>query len=184
MGAKWLIGGVARIFQPGCKVDTCLILEGEQGLLKSTALRTLAGDAFFTDDIADLGSKDSVMQTRGVLIIELAELDSMSREVSRVKAFMSRQVDRIRPPYGRRVIEVPRECIFAGTTNKDTYLKDETGGRRFWPVKVGAVSVSGRCGSGGGSMIGRPRQVVRYGIRLGVPGRWAAVRRTQRHDRR
>jgi putative DNA primase/helicase len=107
---------------------------------KSTALRALASDAFFTDDIAELGSKDSVMQTRGMWIIELSELDCLSKgEVSRVKAFMSRQVDRVRPPYGRRVIEAKRECIFAGTTNSDAYLKDETGGRRFWPVCVGTI---------------------------------------------
>jgi putative DNA primase/helicase len=99
VGGKFLIGAVARVHRPGAKNDTCLILEGSQGALKSTALRTLAGDEFFSDDIADLGSKDSVLQTRGVWIIELAELDSMSKgEVSRVKAFMSRQVDRVRPP--------------------------------------------------------------------------------------
>jgi putative DNA primase/helicase len=143
VGAKFLIGGVARVYRPGVKNDTCPILEGPQGALKSTALRTLAGAEFFTDDIAELGSKDSVMQTRGVWIIELGELDAMTRgELSRVKAFMSRQVDRIRPPYGRRVIEAPRECVFAGTVNKDTYLKDETGGRRFWPVKCGAIKIS------------------------------------------
>jgi putative DNA primase/helicase len=142
VGAKWLIGGVARVLRPGCKVDTCPIFEGPQGALKSTALRTLAGGDFFTDDIAELGSKDSALQTRGVWIIELAELDSMTRgEVSRVKAFMSRQVDRIRPPYGRHVIEAKRECIFAGTTNSDIYLKDETGGRRFWPVRVGRIRI-------------------------------------------
>ena len=139
---KWLIGAVARIYNPGCKVDTCLILEGSQGAFKSTALRELAGNDFFTDDIADLGSKDSVIQTRGVWIIELAELDSMSRpEASRVKAFMSRQVDHIRLPYDRRTSDVPRECIFAGTVNNDTYLKDETGGRRFWPIRVGKIDI-------------------------------------------
>ena len=143
VGAKFLIGGVARIYRPGVKNDTCPILEGPQGALKSTALRTLAGADFFTDDIAELGSKDSVMQTRGVWIIELGELDAMTRgEVSRAKAFMSRQVDRIRPPYGRRVVEAPRECVFAGTVNKDTYLKDETGGRRFWPVKCGVIKIA------------------------------------------
>jgi predicted P-loop ATPase len=139
---KWLIGAVTRIYRPGCKVDNCLILEGPQGALKSTALRVLAGDDFFTDDIADLGSKDSMIQTRGVWIIELAELDSMSRtEASRVKAFMSRQVDRIRLPYDRRTTDIPRECIFAGTVNHDSYLKDETGGRRFWPIKVGRIDI-------------------------------------------
>lgn len=143
VGAKWLIGAVARVFNPGCKCDCCLILEGPQGTLKSTALRTLAGTEFFSDDIAELGSKDSVMQTRGVWIIELSELDSMTKaEVSRVKAFMSRQIDRIRPPYGRRVIAASRECVFAGTINRDTYLKDETGGRRFWPVKCGVIKIA------------------------------------------
>lgn len=143
VGAKFLIGAVARIFKPGCKVDTCLILEGPQGAQKSTALRTLAGADFFTDDISELGSKDSVMQTRGVWIIELSELDAMTRtEVSRVKAFMSRQVDRVRPPYGRRVIEAERECVFAGTVNKETYLTDETGGRRYWPVKCGFIKIA------------------------------------------
>ncbi len=143
MGRKWLIGGVARIYKPGSKNDSIVILEGPQGGLKSTTLRTLAGsDEFFSDDISELGSKDSVMQTRGVWIVELSELDSMSRpEVSKVKAFMSRQIDRIRLPYGKRVEAFPRECIFAGTVNHDTYLKDETGGRRFWPVKCGTILI-------------------------------------------
>lgn len=142
VGPRFLIGGVARIYRPACKNDTCPIFEGPQGLLKSTALRTLASAEFFTDDIADLGSKNSVMQTRGVWLIELAELDSMSRsDVSRIKAFMSRQVDRIRLPYGRRVIEAPRECIFAGTTNRHDYLKDESGARRFWPVECGVIRI-------------------------------------------
>lgn len=143
VGAKFLIGGVARIYRPGVKNDTCPIFEGPQGAQKSTALRTLASPEFFTDDISELGSKDSVLQTRGVWIIELGELDALSRgELSRVKAFMSRQVDRIRPPYGRRVMEAPRECIFAGTVNKEMYLKDETGGRRFWPVKCGSIRIT------------------------------------------
>jgi predicted P-loop ATPase len=136
-GAKWLIGAVARIYQPGCKNDSCLILEGEQGTGKSTALRTLAGE-WFSDDMPELGSKDAALQTRGVWIIELSELDAMTAaDVSRTKAFMSRAVDRFRPPYGRHPIDAPRECVFAGTSNHDVYLKDETGGRRFWPVRCG-----------------------------------------------
>jgi predicted P-loop ATPase len=135
IGPKWLIGTVARVFKPGCKNDTCLVLEGPQGLLKSTALRTLAVP-WFTDEISDLGTKDAAMQVRGVWIIELAELDAMGRpEASRTKAFMSRSTDRFRPPHGRHTIEVPRESVFAGTVNHDAYLKDETGGRRFWPVR-------------------------------------------------
>jgi predicted P-loop ATPase len=134
VGARWLVSAVARIYRPGTKADCCLILEGPQGSKKSTALRTLGGD-WFTDEIADLGSKDAAMQTRGVWIIELAELDSMAKsEVSRIKAFMSRAIDRFRPPYGRRLVESPRQCVFAGSVNHSTYLRDETGGRRFWPV--------------------------------------------------
>jgi predicted P-loop ATPase len=141
VGSKWLIGAVARIFKPGCKNDTCLVLEGPQGLLKSTALRTIA-EPWFTDEIADLGTKDAALQVRGVWIIELAELEAMGRpEASRTKAFMSRSTDRYRPPYGRHVIEVPRESVFAGTVNHDTYLKDETGGRRFWPIRCENIRV-------------------------------------------
>jgi putative DNA primase/helicase len=141
VGAKWLIGAVARVYQPGCKNDSCLILEGEQGTLKSTALRKLT-EPWFTDDIAELGTKDSALQTRGVWLIELSELDSMQRsEVSRIKSFMSRATDRFRPPYGRRPVECPRECFFAGTVNHSNYLRDETGGRRFWPVKCGVIHI-------------------------------------------
>jgi predicted P-loop ATPase len=143
VGAKFLIGAVARVYKPGAKNDTCPILEGPQGAQKSTALLTLAGSDFFSDDIAELGSKDSVMQTRGVWIIELSELDALTKgDVSRIKAFMSRQVDRIRPPYGKRVIAVARECVFVGTVNKETYLKDETGSRRFLPVKCGVIKIA------------------------------------------
>jgi predicted P-loop ATPase len=125
---------VARIYQPGAKADCVLILEGKQGSLKSTLLSTIAGP-WFTDEIADLGSKDASIQTRGVWVIEIAELDSMSRgAVGRIKAFMSRPTDRFRPPYGKRLIESPRQCVFAGSVNHTTYLRDETGGRRFWPV--------------------------------------------------
>jgi predicted P-loop ATPase len=134
VGARWLVSAVARIYRPGCKADCCLILEGPQGLKKSTALKILA-DPWFTDEIADLGSKDAALQTRGVWVIEIAELDSMTRaDVGRIKAFMSRAVDRFRPPYGRRLIESPRQCIFAGSVNLSSYLRDETGARRFWPV--------------------------------------------------
>jgi predicted P-loop ATPase len=141
VGARWLISAVARVFRPGCKADCCLILEGPQGILKSTALRTIAGD-WFTDEIAELGSKDAALQTRGVWIIEIAELDSMSKtEVSRIKSFMSRTTDRFRPPYGKRLIESPRQCVFAGSVNHYTYMRDETGGRRFWPVSCKKILI-------------------------------------------
>jgi predicted P-loop ATPase/DNA primase len=141
VGSRWMISAVARVFEPGCKADCCLILEGEQGIRKSTALRILA-EPWFTDEIADLGSKDAALQTRGVWVIEIAELDSMSRsEIGRIKAFMSRAIDRFRPPYGKRLITSPRQCVFAGSVNHGTYLRDETGGRRFWPVECKAAVI-------------------------------------------
>lgn len=126
---------------PGCKVDTALILEGNQGVGKSSALKVLA-DPWFTDDMADLGTKDAAMQTAGVWLVEMGELSAMARsEVERVKAFLSRRVDRFRRPYERRTVEVPRQCVFSGSTNGDDYLRDETGARRFWPVKTGRLNL-------------------------------------------
>jgi len=143
VSAAWMIAAVARVTEPGCKADTALILEGRQGLGKSSALKALA-QPWFTDEVADLGTKDAAMQLAGVWVLELAELDSMARgDVSRIKAFMSRTTDRYRPPYARRVIEQPRQCVFAGTVNHNEYLCDETGGRRFWPIACTRVDVDG-----------------------------------------
>src|SRR6478735_2737349 len=141
VGRAMFIAAVARIYDPGCKVDTVPIFEGVQGARKSTAVKALF-DPWFSDELADLGSKDAAMQTRGVWGIEVSELDAMSRmEVSRIKSFITRTTDRFRPPYGARVIESPRSCVFWGTTNAEGYLKDETGARRFWPVKVGKINI-------------------------------------------
>lgn len=141
VGSRWFISAVARVYAPGCKADCALILEGPQGTLKSSALRILAAP-WFTDEIADLGTKDAAMQLAGAWIVELAELDSMARgDVSRIKAFMSRSVDRYRPPYGRHVVAQPRQCVFAGTVNHNEYLRDETGGRRFWPVECTKIAI-------------------------------------------
>jgi putative DNA primase/helicase len=142
IGSRWMISGVARIMEPGAQVDHMLILEGPQGAKKSSALKTLAGANWFTDELAEIGSKDAAQQMRGIWIIEIAELDAISRaEVSRIKAFLTRTTDRYRPPYERYVVEVPRQCVFAGSVNPETYLQDETGNRRFWPVRCGSIDI-------------------------------------------
>ncbi len=142
-GSLWVLSAVARVMDPGAKADQVLILEGPQGAKKSTALKTLASVEWFTDELAEIGSKDAAQQTRGVWIIEIAELDAIGRaETSRIKSFLSRSVDRYRPPYERYVIDVPRQCVFAGTVNPDTYLRDETGNRRFWPIRCGKIDIA------------------------------------------
>src|SRR5581483_5455081 len=127
-------------FMPGCKADHCLILEGPQGRGKSTALRALAGDDFFTDQMPrDLSSKEASLACAGTWIIEFSELEGlMHREsqVEAVKAFLTRTEDRYRPPYQRHSISIPRQCVFTATTNRDTYMYDESGNRRFWPARV------------------------------------------------
>ena len=141
VGEKFLISAVARIMEPGCKADHILVLEGEQGIGKSTAARTLAGE-WFTDQLGEMGSKDAAMQVRGVWIVELSELGTLGRsETAREKAFISQQKERFRLPYGHRLVHVPRQCVFIGTTNADMWLKDETGGRRFWPAQCRRIDV-------------------------------------------
>jgi predicted P-loop ATPase len=144
VGEKFLIAAVKRILDPGAKCDSVLVLEGQQGIGKSTVPRILAGDDWFSDQLADMGSKDASLQLRGVWIVELSELDVLNRaELARAKAFLSQQRERFRVPYGRRVIQVPRQCVFLGTTNADSWLKDETGGRRFWPVRCRHIDLDG-----------------------------------------
>lgn len=143
-GLMWLISAVARIFEPGCQADYMLVIEGEQGEQKSTALRILGGEWFGDQLPGDLSSKDSSIVLRGKWIIEASEMASMNRADTNVlKAFVTRRVEDYRPPHARFNIAVPRQCVFAGTINPGAngYLKDATGGRRFWPVKIGKLSI-------------------------------------------
>lgn len=140
-GRRWLISAIARAFKPGCKADHMLVLEGEQGARKSSALAALAGPEWFSDALPPMNTKDASSYLRGRWIVEVAELEAMRREMDAVKAFISRQVESYRPAYGREEVDEPRRCIFAGTTNKDAWLRDETGGRRFWPVRVGTIDL-------------------------------------------
>lgn len=140
---KWLIAGVARVMDHGVQADYCLVLEGDQGKRKSSALRVLAKN-WFTDDIADIGTKDSAIQLQGQWIVEIAELDAFNRaEMTTVKAWLVRRFDHFRPPYGRRAMDFPRQNIFAASTNKSDWGNDDTGLRRFWPVVVGDIDIEG-----------------------------------------
>jgi len=141
VGPRYLISAPARIYRPGCKVDYTLVLEDpQQGTQKSEALRTLAVcEEWFTDRLSHVSSKDAALEMAGVLIIELPELDALIRaSASTQKAFLTRRHDRFRPPYGKHLVRVPRQSIFAGTINPPVggYLKDPTGSRRIWPVLV------------------------------------------------
>jgi predicted P-loop ATPase len=138
-----MIAAVARIYRPGCQVDTALIIEGKQGIWKSSFFRVLGGD-WFTDQLSEMHQKDALIETQGAWIIELAELDSMHRsEVSRIKKYLAFREDRYRPPYDRLAIKVPRQCVFCGTVNPDgnPYLRDVTGGRRFWCFAAGTINL-------------------------------------------
>ncbi|MEI7836951.1 MAG: VapE domain-containing protein [Planctomycetota bacterium] len=143
VGRKFMVSAVARAFRPGCKADHVLILEGPQGVGKSTLARILF-DPWFGDELDIMGSKDAAMQTAAVWGLEIAELDSMRHsEISRMKAFVSRTDDRFRLPYGRFVETFPRGCVFLGSVNDAQYLRDETGARRFWPVACSAIDLEG-----------------------------------------
>jgi len=142
VGKLWMISAVARALKPGCKADCCLVLEGKQGAGKSTAFKVLAGDDWFHDGLADLHNKDASAGLLGKWIIELPELSAMKRsETEAVKAFLSRTTERYRPAYNPTEVVQPRRCVFAGTTNRQDYLSDDTGGRRFWPVAIKSVDI-------------------------------------------
>jgi Virulence-associated protein E len=142
VGRCWMISAVARIFRPGCQADYTLLLEGNQGILKSSALRALAGDEFFLDNVVDIEGKDALLKIHGAWIVELEEFAGVKRsDVDKVKAFLTCRTDRFRAPYDRRVQIYPRMNVFAASNNGDTPFTDETGNRRFWPVRCEKIAI-------------------------------------------
>lgn len=136
MSRKHFVAAVARVFNPGCKYDYCLIMSGAEGIGKSTLLRVMGGK-WFNDSITTLEGKEGMEQLRRAWIVELGELSSIKRsDVEQVKAHLSKQVDIYRAAYARRVLEHPRQCVFCGTTNEALFLKGDTGNRRFWVIPV------------------------------------------------
>lgn len=135
-GTWFLQGMVARALEPGVKFDYMLILEGAQGMRKSTLLATLAG-AWFADTGLVLGEKDSYQQLQGRWLYEFPELDAFSKaDVTKIKAFIASVADYFRASFDKRARDYPRQLVFGGSTNEDHYLTDPTGNRRFWPVRV------------------------------------------------
>jgi predicted P-loop ATPase len=138
VSAKTLVAAVARAYDPGCKYDTMLVLEGEQGIGKSSLIAALVPDnEWFSDTELNIGHKDAFQQLQGIWIQEMGEMAGATKsDIKSLKAFLSSKSDNFRSAYARKNQVVPRRVIFIGTTNDDHYLRDETGGRRFWPVRV------------------------------------------------
>lgn len=134
---KTLCAMIARVYQPGVKFDHMLILEGKQGVGKSSVCRILASQEWFSDTSVDINSKDGMLNLQGAWVVEISELMAMKKvESEAYKSFFSRSVDRVRSPYNRMWEDYPRQCIFIGSTNESSYLKDKSGNRRFWPVEI------------------------------------------------
>lgn len=139
-----LIAAVNRVYHPGCKFDHMVVLEGPQGIGKSTMIEILSGK-FYLDTSFDEKTNDLVDSISQALIVEISELSGMSqREVQWVRSFITRKVDRVRLPYVQRVQDFKRSCVFIGTHNpsgNNQYLRDDTGNRRFWPIECREIDL-------------------------------------------
>ena len=142
VGRNFLVGAVARIFSPGVKHDTMPVLEGEQGNLKSSSIQVLFGEDWAAELKASPDHKDFEASLLGIWVLEFAELETLVRaDIGRIKMQLSVQSDWVRLPYRPANQRFPRQCVFIGTTNDDLYLKDPTGGRRFWPIRCGRIDI-------------------------------------------
>lgn len=142
VGRCWLVSLVARAYKPGCQVDTMVVLEGAQGLRKSSSLEILGGQ-WYRAITQPFGSKEWLEAITGVVwLAEVADLSGFrGRDLDHLKAALTTRVDRFRRSYDRRALDYPRRCVFAGTTNRDDWQADDTGGRRFLPIPVREVNL-------------------------------------------
>jgi putative DNA primase/helicase len=142
VGRCWFTSMVARVYRPGAKVDTLPVFEGRQGTLKSTALSVIGGP-YYAECHTEVLSKDFCQILEGKMLVEICELHSFNRaEVERIKGVVSCAIDRYRRPYDRYAADYPRTAVLAGTTNRDDWQRDDTGARRFWPIRTGSIDTS------------------------------------------
>jgi predicted P-loop ATPase len=133
---KGMVAAVARIMEPGCKFDNMTVINGRQGIYKSTLLARLGGK-WFSDSLRTFEGKEASEMLQGIWMLEIAELAAYGKsDIKTIKQFLSKQVDHYRAAYGRKTEEHPRKCVFFGTTNDQDYLSDPTGNRRFWPIEA------------------------------------------------
>lgn len=151
VGLKTLIAAVKRVYEPGCKFDYVLVLEGPQGIGKSSIFKIMAGEEWFTDSTIDISKEWSIMKTFGKLMVEWAEMVSHSKgETNALRGFITSTSDNVRLPYARLAQDIPRQCIFVGSINPESdadlgWLKDTTGNRRYWPVPVTTIDLTNLC---------------------------------------
>jgi predicted P-loop ATPase len=145
IGLRFMVSAVARAYQPGCQADHMLVLEGAQGIGKTSAVRTLSvRPDWFAGNLPDIHSKDAPLQLVGRWFVEIAELKAVrNSQVEATKSFITETSDTFRPPYARRTAQFPRQVVFVGTTNESEYLRDRTGNRRYWPVKCNRIDITG-----------------------------------------
>lgn len=133
---------VARIMRPACQADCMVVLEGGQGIGKSTLLQAIGGQYYGTPT-SQVTSKDFLQELNGKFLIEVEEMQSFSNaDKNQIKKILSQRIDRYRPPYGRAVVQRERQCVFVGTTNEGQYLIDDTGGRRFYPIQCKSIALN------------------------------------------
>jgi Virulence-associated protein E len=184
IGRLALVAAVRRARRPGCKFDQITVFEGVEGTNKSSTIELMAGKENFSDQtILGLDDRTQMERLKGKWLYEIADLSGMAKsEVDAVKAFASRTSDRARAAYGRYVTEQPRRCVFFATTNNDTYLKSQTGNRRFWPVRTGRIDIDA-LRRDRDQLLAEAVQVDASGASLELPERLWAVARAEQEKR-